>query len=117
MPDAVQSAESAGTSERRLHPRKPLWFPRIQLGDQNGGIILNISERGLAMLVVRSLADDLLRQMRFQLSDTSAWVETQGRIAWSAVRRRRQAWNLWISLMRSTFELRSGFHRSNRAHR
>jgi hypothetical protein len=82
MPDAVQSAESAGISERRLHPRKPLWFPRIQLGGQNGGIILNISERGLAMLVVRSLADDPLRQMRFQLSDTSAWVETQGRIAW-----------------------------------
>jgi septal ring-binding cell division protein DamX len=82
MPDAIQPAEPAGTSERRLHPRKPLWFPRIQLGDQNGGIILNISERGLAMMVVRSLADDPLRQMRFQLSDTSAWVETQGRIAW-----------------------------------
>jgi cell division septation protein DedD len=82
MPDAFQSAEPPGTSERRLHPRKPLWFPRIQLGDQNGGIILNISERGLAMMVVRSLADDPLRQMRFQLSDTSAWVETQGRIAW-----------------------------------
>ena len=82
MPDAVQSAESPGTSERRLHPRKSLWFPRIQLGDQNGGIILNISERGLAMMVVRSLADDPLRQMRFQLSETSAWVETHGRIAW-----------------------------------
>src|SRR5271155_1018898 len=82
MPDAVQSAERPGTPERRLHPRKPLWFPRIQLGDQNGGIILNISERGLAMLLVRSLADDPLRQMRFQLSDTSAWVETQGRVAW-----------------------------------
>lgn len=82
MPDAIQSAEPAGTSERRLHPRKPLWFPRIQLGDHNGGIILNISERGLAMMVVRSLADDPLRRMRFQLSDTSAWVETQGRIAW-----------------------------------
>jgi len=82
MPDAVQSAEPPGTSERRLHPRKPLWFPRIQLGDQNGGIILNISERGLAMMVVHSLADDPLRQIRFQLSDTSAWVETQGRIAW-----------------------------------
>ncbi len=82
MPDAIQSAEPAGTSERRLHPRKPLWFPRIQLGDHNGGIILNISERGLAMMLVRSLADDPLRRMRFQLSDTSAWVETQGRIAW-----------------------------------
>jgi cell division septation protein DedD len=82
MPDAIQSAEPAGTSERRLHPRKPLWFPRIQLGDQNGGIILNISERGLAMMVVRSLADNPLRQMRFQLSETSAWLETQGRIAW-----------------------------------
>src|SRR5271170_8179028 len=82
MSGTVQSAENPGASERRLHPRQQLWFPRIQLGDHNGGIVLNISERGLAMMVVRSLADDPLRQIRFQLSETSAWVETQGRIAW-----------------------------------
>jgi len=82
MSGTVQSAENPGASERRLHPRQQLWFPRIQLGDHNGGIVLNISERGLAMMVVRSLADDPLRQMHFQLSDSSAWVDTRGRIAW-----------------------------------
>ena len=82
MSGTVQSAENPGTSERRLHPRQQLWFPRIQLGDHNGGIVLNISERGLAMMVVRSLADDPLRQMHFQLSDSSVWVDTRGRIAW-----------------------------------
>ena len=105
MPDAIQSAEPAGTSERRLHPRKPLWFPRIQLGDHNGGIILNISERGLAMMVVRSLADDPLRRMRFQLSDTSAWSKHKAGSLGSVVQRRRQEWNLWISPTRGTLEL------------
>jgi hypothetical protein len=40
MPDAVQFPESPRTSDRRLYPRKQLWFPSIQLGDHNGGIIL-----------------------------------------------------------------------------
>src|SRR5271155_1723755 len=82
MSGTVQSAENPGASERRLHPRQQLWFPRIQLSDHNGGIVLNISEHGLAMMVVRSLADDPLRQMHFQLSESSAWVDTRGRIAW-----------------------------------
>jgi hypothetical protein len=82
MPDTVQSAKNPGTPERRSHPRKQLWFPSLQLGDDNGGFILNISERGLAMTVVRSLPDDPAPHMRFQISQSNAWVETGGRIAW-----------------------------------
>ena len=82
MPDTVQSAENPGTLERRLHPRKQLLFPWIKLGIDNGGIILNISESGLAMQAVRSLADGELPAMRFQLSESQNWIETPGRIAW-----------------------------------
>src|ERR1700693_144650 len=82
MPDTVQSAENPGTSERRLRPRKQLLFPWIQLGADNGGIILDISESGLAMQAVRSLADGELPAMRFQLSESQTWIETRGRIAW-----------------------------------
>ena len=85
MSDTVQSAENPGASERRLHPRKQLWFPSIELGDVHGGIILDISESGLAMRAVRSLEDGQLTAMRFQLSESQAWIETRGRIAWIGV--------------------------------
>ena len=82
MPDTIQSAENPGTPERRLHPRKQLSIPWIKLGVDNGGIILDISEGGLAMQAVRSLADGELPAMRFQLSESQTWIETPGRIAW-----------------------------------
>jgi cell division septation protein DedD len=82
MPDAVQSSESPQTSERRLHLRQRVLLSCMQLADDNGGIILDISERGLAMHVVRNLRGDLWPQMRFQFSQSENWVETRGRIAW-----------------------------------
>jgi septal ring-binding cell division protein DamX len=81
MPDTLQSSGNR-TSERRLYPRKQLWFPWIRVGADNGGIILDISESGLAMQGVRSLAEGQLPAMRFQLSESRTWIETRGRIAW-----------------------------------
>jgi hypothetical protein len=52
------------------------------LKDDNGGIVLDISEQGLAMQAVKSLGDDAYTQLRFQLSQSNDWVETLGRIAW-----------------------------------
>ena len=89
MPDTVQSTENPRTSERRLHPRKQLWFPYIQLGADNGGIILDISESGLAMQAFRSLTEDQLPAMRFQLSESRTWIETRGRIAWISASKNR----------------------------
>ena len=54
----------------------------LQLKDDNGGIVLDISEQGLAMQAVKSLGDDAYTRLRFQLSQSNYWVETQGRIAW-----------------------------------
>jgi hypothetical protein len=52
------------------------------LKDDNGGIVLDISEQGLAMQAVKSLEDDTYTQLRFQLSQSNHWVETLARIAW-----------------------------------
>lgn len=87
MPYKPQSAGNLHTSERRLYPRRNVFFSRMQLEDDNGGIILNISERGLAMQAVRGLRDDPFPQMRFQFSQTQNWVETRGRIAWISASR------------------------------
>jgi septal ring-binding cell division protein DamX len=44
--------------------------------------VLNISEHGLAMRVVNGLADDEFTELRFQVCQSTDWVETRGRIAW-----------------------------------
>lgn len=82
MPDTIRSAENPRTSERRLHRRQHALFSCVQLEDDNGGIILDISEGGLAMQAVRSLADGQLPTMRFEFSESQPWIETRGRIAW-----------------------------------
>ena len=84
MSDAPGSVGDPQTSERRIHPRQQALFSCMQLQNDNGGIILNISEGGLAMDLVRSLTGDPLPQMRFQLSQSNGWVETRGRIVWTS---------------------------------
>jgi SPOR domain/PilZ domain len=54
----------------------------MELKDDNGGIVLDISEHGLAMQAVKRLGNDAYAQLRFQLSQSNYWIETQGRIAW-----------------------------------
>jgi hypothetical protein len=70
------------SSDRRLYKRQRVLLSCLQLKDDNGGIVLDISEQGLAMQVVKSLGDDAYTQLRFQLSQSNDWVETPGRIAW-----------------------------------
>jgi septal ring-binding cell division protein DamX len=54
----------------------------VRLADRNGGIVVNVSERGLALRAARTLMDDQFTHVRFQLSQSDDWVETTGRIAW-----------------------------------
>jgi cell division septation protein DedD len=73
----------ANASERRCAPRQRVSFVCIQLDDDNGGLILDISERGLSVQAVAILAQqDEVARMRFQLSPAQPWIETRGRLAW-----------------------------------
>lgn len=69
------------SSERRFYPRQRVLYSCVQLANENGGIILNISENGLAMRAVRTVADPS-PHMRFQFTHSGAWIETQGNIVW-----------------------------------
>jgi septal ring-binding cell division protein DamX len=88
MSDTLQPVANPQSSERRLHSRQRVLYSCMQLEDDNGGIILNISESGLAMQAVRSVKEESL-YMRFQLSQSKAWVEAQGRIAWTNASRQK----------------------------
>lgn len=76
-------------SDRRAcmrHPIRSLAY--VELDEGNGGIVLNISEGGLAVQAVTSLMDDLLPGVRFQLSETESWIEANARITWTSESRK-----------------------------
>lgn len=84
MSDPVQSTANVWASERRLHPRFPtLLFSCVQLEDDNGGVVRDVSEYGLSMQIVRSLANDQSTRIRFQLRPSGSWVETRAWLIWS----------------------------------
>jgi len=83
MSDTFQSAGDSRTTERRYSPRQRVSFACIQLDDEhNGGLILDVSERGLSVQAVSILTPEESPSMRFQLSPSEPWIETRGRIAW-----------------------------------
>jgi hypothetical protein len=69
-------------SERRLHTRQQVLLSCLRLADSNGGIVLNVCERGLALRAARTLAEERFTRVSFQLSQSDAWVETKARIRW-----------------------------------
>ena len=69
--------------ERRRHPRV-LVSPQtaIKLGEHSVGIILNISQGGLALTSAEILTPDPVAPMQFQLPGSREWIETNGEVAW-----------------------------------
>ena len=82
MSITFSAAANSQTSDRRSYPRERALYSCMQLEDGNGGIILNISERGLAVQVVRTLTNGALPKMLFRFSQSEVWVKARGRIAW-----------------------------------
>lgn len=88
--------------ERRRHKRIPV-APQtfIKLGKHGAGIILNISEGGLALTSVEILSADHLTSMQFQLPGSQEWIETIGEIAWSS-KSRTEAGIRFVNLPKDT---------------
>jgi TonB family protein len=54
----------------------------VELGQKNGGILLNLSEGGLAVRSVLPLASRVFTGIRFQAPASQAWLTASGRIVW-----------------------------------
>jgi TonB family protein len=82
-PDSLaQSRDPLRHSDRRAHVRRPIAsLAYVDLGENNGGIILNIGEGGLAVASAAPLYTDGLARMRFQLPGSGDWLEASGKIA------------------------------------
>ncbi len=81
MSELVTSAGKS-SSDRRLFPRfAPHSLAYVELGDGNGGIVVNVSEGGLAVQAAVSLLATEFPRLRLQLG-FKQHLELAGKIAW-----------------------------------
>ena len=82
---------SVGLAESRAHARLQVHsLAYIDLSDDNAGLILNISETGLAVQAVQVLTCDSFPHMRFRLPKTEDMIEVAGRMVWQ-IRSKKEA--------------------------
>ncbi len=78
-----EKENSLGIAESRVHSRTEVRaLAYIELSDENAGLILNISEDGLAVQAVQVVTSDHLPRMRFRLPKTDRTIEVAGRMVW-----------------------------------
>jgi hypothetical protein len=70
-------------SDRRVHQRlEDGRASLVELSGDNSGIVLNISEGGMAILSTEDLDVETLRNLRFQAPEFEHWIEIAAEIAW-----------------------------------
>ena len=81
----AQTGGSLATTERRQHSRlqaKSLAY--LDIGLDNGGIVLNLSEGGIAVQAAGPLSEEPLIGLRIQLPNSVKKLEASGKIAWTS---------------------------------
>lgn len=69
--------------EHRRFPRtRPSVLIPVQLGENNGGMVLDLSEGGACVRAVRPLARDLVCPLEFVLRGRELRLKAQGQVAW-----------------------------------
>jgi outer membrane biosynthesis protein TonB len=92
MPDSLPRMPPKGplTTERRQNPRHPVRPTEyVEIGDRNGGIILDISEGGMAVASAQALVGKQTLLFRFQLPRSLEIIETSGEINWIGETKKR----------------------------
>jgi len=78
-----QAASVSRTEELRQHARRKLaGMAYVELAQDNGGILLNLSEGGLAVQSALALSTREFPELRFQLPNMRGWLTAAGRVAW-----------------------------------
>ena len=102
--NATPGGASAHLCERRVHPRhqiRPVSY--LEVDPDNRGMLLNISESGLAFIVTMRLAQNDLPTIRIQFADSMASLEVCGEIAWLSDSK-REAGIRFVNLTEETRE-------------
>ena len=84
-PMSTQTGSSLDGRDRRICARQQVKsLAYLDIGVDNGGIVLNISESGVAVHAVSVLPAEPLVDLRLQLPRSSKRLETKGKVAWTS---------------------------------
>lgn len=82
----LQDSQAGSISHRhelRQHPRrKSAGMAYVELARDNGGILLNLGEGGLAVQSALALTSRDFPELRFQLPNMRGWLTGSGRVVW-----------------------------------
>lgn len=77
-----ESAEARAHGKRAHLRRKLSPMAYVELGQDNGGILLNLSEGGFAVQSALMLTSKEFSELRFQIPAFQGWLTAKGRIIW-----------------------------------
>src|ERR1700719_4115088 len=81
--DHLQDKAEARAHGNRAHIRRKLSpMAYVELGQDNGGILLNLGEGGFAVQSALALTSREFSQLRFQVPALQGWLMASGRIVW-----------------------------------
>src|SRR5258708_17597531 len=83
-PSAGTATHASAHLRRRAQPRFPMRsLAYVRLDEQNGGIIRDLTESGIAIQAVSQLRPGDEFPLRFDLFSPRVRIETRGRVAWA----------------------------------
>src|SRR3982074_1271320 len=77
---AVAEARPHGNRAHMRRKLSPMAY--VELGQDNGGILLNLSEGGFAVQSALALTSREYPELRFQVPSLQGWLTANGRIVW-----------------------------------
>lgn len=87
LPDFIEKSITVDSpsphADKRSRDRQ-LITAYAELGEDNGGIILDASEAGFRIQTIYELDSECAVKMRFQSNRSACWAEATGRIAWTS---------------------------------
>jgi len=102
-----QEGDAFRDADRRQHTRQaPGSLSYVHLDDNNGGIVINLSETGLAVQAAVSVMEDDLPRLRLQMPRSKTWLEASARVVWTGDSRR----TLGVEFLNSSEDFRNQLH-------
>src|SRR6202790_37673 len=76
--------------ERRLHPRVlPRTLIYVACGESNGGMVLNVSDDGMAISMAIPVGDEAYSNLHVRMNGLALSIEVHGRLAWTTKSKKR----------------------------
>src|ERR1700727_3784077 len=88
----------ADPSDRRARVRRnPSEVTCLELDEGNGGIVLNVSETGIAIAVAQTILEDHISRLSFRLPQLDRTFLAEGEIVWRS-ESQKSAWLRFVNL-------------------